>query len=83
MGLNVKKVSLIPISLSFINQFIRLDTCNIILFLMHEVLILTNIDLLPGLSRVKKMKTGRLHVVVKVTVNCCCQFSKAFTGLSF
>ena len=43
-----------------------------LLFRMHEVLILTNVDLLPGLSRVKKMKTGRL--VLQVTLNFCCLF---------
>ena len=38
-----------------------------VLFLTCEVLTLTNVELLPGLSRVKRMKTGRL--VLQVTSN--------------
>ena len=68
-----KKIAVTAMSFSFIKQFLRLHTCNIILLLMHEVLILTNVDLLPGVSRVKKMKTGRL--VLQVTLSCCL-FSK-------
>ena len=49
-------------------------------FLMHEVLTLTNVDLLPELFRVKKMKTGRL--LFQVILNCCCVFkATAFTAL--
>ena len=49
-------------------------------FLIHEVLTLTNVDLLPELSRVKKMKTGML--LFQVILNCCCLFkANTFTAL--